>query len=104
MSNRKQLTYAYLVTLLGVVLATITTAYTTIRSLLFAQSRFRPDFNSGNFTATNQFGNFTGARPFGNVSPYGGLVNGLTILAVIIAIVGVLWLGIVLKKAQVAKT
>ena len=104
MNNRKQLTYAYLVTLLGVALATITTAYTTIRSLLFAHRRFHPNFNSGNFTATNQFGNFTGARPFGNVSPYGGFVNDLTIVAVIIAIVGVLWLGMCLKKAQVAKT
>ncbi len=99
LNNRKQLTYAYLVTLLGVLLATITTAYTTIRSMLFAQRRFRPNFNSGNFTATNQFGNFTGARPFGNVNPYGGVINGLTILAVIIAIIGVIWLGICLKKA-----
>ena len=104
MSNRKQITYAYFITLLGVVLATITTAYTTIRSLI-APRRFRPEFNSGNFTrtATNQFGNFTGTRQFGYVNTYGGLVNGLTILAVIIAIVGVLWLGISLKKAQVAK-
>jgi hypothetical protein len=104
LSNHKQLTYAYLVTLLGVALATITTAYTTVRSLLFAPARFRPNFTSGNFTATNQFGNFAGARPFGNVSPYGGFVNGLTILAVIIAIVGILWLGITLKKVQAAKT
>jgi hypothetical protein len=98
------LTYAYLVTLLGVLLATITTAYTTIRSLLLAHRRFQPNFNSGNFTATNQFGNFTGTRPFGNVSPYGGFINNLTILAVIIAIIGVLWLGMSLKKAQAAKT
>jgi len=103
LNNRKQLTYAYLVTLLGVLLVTITTAYTTIRSMLFAQRRFRPNFSSGNFTANNQFGNFTGARPFGNVNPYGGVINSLTILAVIIAIIGVIWLGICLKKAQAAK-
>jgi len=104
LNNRKQLTYAYLVTLLGVLLATITTAYTTIRSLLFAQRRFHPNFNSGNFTATNQFGNFTGTRPFGNMNPYGGLVNGVSIVAVIIAVIGVIWLGISLKQAQAAKT
>ena len=103
MSNRKQLTYAYVVTLLGVLLATITTAYTTVRSLLFAQRRFRPDFNSGNFTATNQFGNFTGTRPFGYVNPYGGFINGITIVALIIAIIGIVWLGISLKKTQVVK-
>jgi len=99
LSNRKQLTYAYLLTLLGVVLATITTAYTTIRALMFAHRRFHPNFNSGNFTATNQFGNFTGTRQFGNVNPYGGFINNLTILAVIIAIVGVIWLGICLNRA-----
>jgi len=72
--------------------------------LLFAQTRFhRPDFNSGNFTATNSFGNFTGSRPFGNVTPYGGFVNGLTVLAVIISIVGILWLGMLLKKTQIAR-
>ncbi|MGD0423600.1 MAG: hypothetical protein ABSA92_09105 [Candidatus Bathyarchaeia archaeon] len=103
MSNRKQLTYAYVVTLLGVLLATITTAYTTVRSLLFAHRRFRPNFNSGNFTATNQFGNFTGTRPFGYVNPYGGFINGITIVALIIAIIGIVWLGISLKKTQVVK-
>ena len=102
LSNRKHLTYAYVVTLLGVLVATITTAYTTVRSM-FAQRRFRPNFNSGNFTATNQFGNFTGPRQFGYVNPYAGVINGITIVALIIAIIGIVWLGISLKKAQAVK-
>jgi hypothetical protein len=91
----KQVRYAYLTTLLGVVLATITTAYTTIRTSMVSQ-RLRA-YPSGNFTGTRQFGNFTGTRPFANMNPYGGFVNNLTILAVIIAIIGVLWLGLLLR-------
>ena len=98
-SIERHIKYAYLITLLGVILATITTAYTTIRSFLLSQmSRSRPFVTSGNFTGTRQFGNFTGARQFGNMNPYGGFVNNFAILAVIIAIVGVLWLGLLLRK------
>ena len=98
-SIERHIKYAYLATLLGVVLATITTVYTTIRSFLLSQtSRSRPLVTSGNFTGTRQFGNFTGARQFANINPYGGFVNNFAILAVIIAIVGVLWLGLLLRK------
>jgi hypothetical protein len=82
----KQVKYAYLTTLVGVVLTTITTAYTAIRTLMVGQRlRAYPS------------GNFTGTRQFANVNPYGGLVNNLTILAVMIAIIGVLWLGLLLR-------
>ncbi len=82
------------------VLATITTAYTTISSFLFRQtSRPLPPGTSGNFTGNGQFGNYTGLPQFGNMNSYGGSVNNLTILAVIIAIVSVLWLGLSLRKA-----
>jgi hypothetical protein len=95
-SIEKQIKYAYLTTLLGVVLATITTAYTAIRPLMVSQ-RLRA-YPIGNFTGTRQFGNFTGTRQFANMNPYGGFVNNFTILAVIIAIIGVLWLGLLLRK------
>ena len=86
-SIEKNVKYAYLTTLVGVVLATITTAYTAMRSFMVSR-RFGSNF-PGNFTRTNQFG---------NMNPYGGFVNDLAILAVIIAILGVLWLGFSLRK------
>jgi hypothetical protein len=92
----KQVKYAYLITLVGVVLATITTAYTTIRSFMVPR-RFGSNL-PGNFTGTRAFGNFTRTNQFGNVNPYGGFVNNFAILAVIIAIIGVLWLGLSLRK------
>jgi len=81
--------------------------YTGIRSLMAPRGFRSHNFNGGNFTAS-QFGNFT-ARQFGNFTgnfngpprfaynPYGGIVNDLAIIAAIIAIVGVVWLGIVLN-------
>jgi hypothetical protein len=98
MANQRQTKYAYLVTLVGVVLVTITTAYTAIRSYMFSQAfRSRPSFNTGNFTRS-QFVNFTRGNQFGMVNPYGGLANGFMILAVVIAVIGVVWLGIALNK------
>lgn len=86
--------------MVGVVLATITTLYTAIRSYLFSQMfRSRPPFNPGNFTGS-QFGNFTRVRQFGIVNPYGGLAGDLMILAVVIALIGVVWLGISLRKPK----
>jgi len=67
----------------GVVLVAITTAFTTISSFLFGQAFRRP----------GQFGNFTGAPQLGNMNPF-------AILAVIIAVVGVLWLGLSLRKSS----
>jgi hypothetical protein len=94
----RRIRYAYLVTLVGVVLATVTTVYTAIRSFMVT-----PRFGSlppGNFNRTRAFGNFTATRPFVNVSPYNGFANGLAIVAVIIAIVGVVWLGLSLRKSH----
>jgi hypothetical protein len=90
--TEKQIKYAYSLTLIGVVIAAITTAYTAIRSFLFAQAiRSRP---------FNPPGNFTGPRQFGNINPYGGFINNLVIFAVVIAIIGVVWLGISLRKTK----
>ncbi len=90
-----------MVTLVGVALASVTTVYNAVRSYLVSQMlRSRP-FNPGNFTQT-QFGNFTRTRQFGIVNPYGGITGGLMILAVIIAIIGVVWLGLTLRKVKPA--
>jgi hypothetical protein len=97
----RQIRYAYFATLVGVVLATITTAFTTISSFLFRQASRRPtSVTLGNFTGPGQFGNFTGAPHLGNMNPSGGFVNNFAILAVIIAVVGVLWLGLSLRKSH----
>jgi hypothetical protein len=54
----------------------------------------------GNFTGTPQLGNLAGAPQLGNMNPYGGLVNSFAMLAVIIAVAGVLWLGFTLRKSH----
>ena len=93
--------YAYLVTLVGVVLAAISMIHTAVRSLLMAQEfRSHSFMNVGNYTAHfgNFTGNFTGPPRLGYVNPYGGFVNDVAIIAGVIAIVGILWLGIVLNS------
>ena len=108
MNDQSTVKYAYLVTLIGVVLAGISMIYTAVRSLILAQ-RFRShSFMNGNFTAgqygnftLRQFGNFTGSfngpPRFAYANPYGGFVSDLAVVAAIIAIVGILWLGIALN-------
>jgi hypothetical protein len=102
MSAQSNVRYAYIVTLVGVVLAGISMIYTAVRSLVLAQEfRSHSFMNAGNYTA-RQFGNFTrnftGTPRLGYVNPYGGFVNDLAIIAAIIAIVGILWLGIALNS------
>ena len=97
--NDKQTMYAYLVALVGVVLAAVTTAYNAVRSYMFSQMlRSRP-FNPGNFTG-NGGGTFTRVRQFGMVNPYGGIVGSVMLVAVVIAIIGVVWLGLCLRKSK----
>jgi len=92
--------YAYLVALVGVVLAAVTTAYNAVRSYMFSQMRRAAFVSAGNFTG--QFGNFTRPRQFVIVNPYGGIVGGVMIVAVVIAIIGVVWLGLCLRKSKPA--
>jgi len=90
--------YAYMVALVGVVLAAVTTAYNAVRSYMFSQMR-RASFNPGNFTGSGA-GNFTRFRQFGNPNPYGGIVGSVMLVAVVIAIIGVVWLGLCLRKSK----
>jgi hypothetical protein len=88
--------YAYFVALVGVVLAAVTTAYNAVRSYMFSQMR-RASFNPGNFTGSGA-GNFARFRQFGN--PYGGIVGSVMLVAVVIAIIGLVWLGLCLRKSK----
>ena len=68
-----------------------------LRSYMFSQMR-RASFTAGNFTG--QFGNFTRPGGFVIVNPYGGIIGGVMIVAVVIAIIGVIWLGLCLRKSK----
>ncbi len=97
----RQIKYAYLTTSVGVVLAVIATTCTTISSFPFGRTpQSQSPMTPRNFTGAGQFGNFTGAPQFGNMNPYGGFANGFALLAVIIAVVGVLWLGLSLRRSH----
>jgi len=111
LSDHSNVRYAYVVTLIGVVLAGVSMVYSAVRSLMFSRGfRSHGFMSGGNFTGS-QFGNFT-ARQFGNFTgtfngpprfaynPYGGLSNYVTIIAAIIAIVGIVWLGIALNSQK----
>jgi hypothetical protein len=85
----------------GVAIATTTTAYTAVRSFMVSQAFrvSRPFVNPGNFTGARQFGNFTGAPQFVNVNPLGGFINDVALVAAIIAVFGLAWLGLALMKS-----
>ncbi|MCX6659140.1 MAG: hypothetical protein NTX81_01980 [Candidatus Bathyarchaeota archaeon] len=91
-----QIKYAYLVSVIGVVLMAITVADGVIRVM------FPP---AGGFGGNRQFGNMTaiGNMNRSDMNPF-GLTNNLAILAIIIAIVGLMWLGLSLRKLQKGTT
>jgi len=85
---------AYLLTVVGVVLMTITTIYSSVRALMF-RAMFRPGGFNG--TGGGPGAGFSGARQFGGGFGF-GLTNYVTIFGLIITIVGVVWLGLALRK------
>jgi hypothetical protein len=88
-----QTKYAYLVTVVGVALMAVTTIYGYVRAMMF-----RPAFRGG-FNSTRQFMNPNGAGAgFGF-----GFSGYLGILAVIIALVGVVWLGLAMMRTLSGK-
>jgi hypothetical protein len=97
---KRQMKYSYLVTAVGVVLMAVSAVYGIVRSFLVRQM-FRPDNNiNGNFNGTftrNFNSTFVGNRQFAGGNPF-GLTNALTIIALVIAIVGIVWLGLALRK------
>jgi TctA family transporter len=86
--NIGQMRNAYLVSVIGVGLMAVMTAYNVIRALMT-----RPMFQASTGAAQ-----FAGRRQFG-MNPF-GLSNGLTIIALIVAIVGLVWLGLAFRKSH----
>ncbi len=78
--------YPYLVSAVGVALVAITAVYGAVRAMMIRET-FRRGSN--------------GPRQFGNSF---GLTNSLTLLAIIIAIAGLVWLGFVLRNSQKTAT
>ena len=91
----------YLVTVVGVVLIAIAEIYGVVRAMMF-RAMFRPEGFNG-----------TGPPPGGGYGGYGGYggprfgggfgaTNWLTILGLIILIIGIVWLGMALRKTSKA--
>ena len=77
---------AYLVSVVGVGLMAIMTGYNDVRAVMIRQM----------FQASTGAAGFVGRRQFG-MTPF-GLTNQVTIIALIVAIVGLAWLGLAIKK------
>jgi hypothetical protein len=97
MNNSHGIRFAYLLSVIGVGLAAITTVYDTTRSM------FRPAAGPSGY---QQFGNATignmtapGNMNQGGMNPLGP-INSLTLVAIVIAIVGLAWLGVILLKSK----
>ena len=80
--------YPYLVTALGVGLMAVSELYSFIRGMMF-RATFHPGAGYGS--------GFSGGRQFGGGFGF-GLPSILTTIALIVAIVGVIWLGLALRK------
>jgi hypothetical protein len=79
---------AYLVSVVGVGLIAIMTAYNAVRAVMIRQM----------FQASTGAAGFAGRRQFG-MNPF-GLTNQVTIVALVVAIVGLVWLGLAIKKSH----
>jgi len=99
MNSLSQLKYPYLVTVIGVALMAATAVFDVVRAMMFRPA-FRNGFGGTGFNGTRQFVN-------PNINPVGfgfGAANVLVIVAVVVALIGVVWLGIVLRKPSQAKS
>jgi len=92
LSNMSQTKYPYIVTAIGVGLMAIGEVYSFVRAMMF-RAMFRPGGGSPGFVGGRQFGGGFGF----------GLPGILTMLALIIAIVGVVWLGLSLRNTTGTK-
>ena len=99
MSGWSQAKNPYLVTLVGIVLMVVGEAYSLVRAMMF-RAMFRP----GGFNGTGGPGpgqGFSGGGPrFGGGFGMGfGLPNYVVIIGLVIALVGVVWLGLELRRS-----
>lgn len=88
MNNIGQVKNAYLVSVIGVGLMVIMTAYNAVRAVMIRQM----------FQTSTVAAGFAGRRQFG-MNPF-GFSNGLTIVALVVAVVGLVWLGLAIKKSH----
>ena len=88
MNNIGQMKNAYLVSVVGVGLIAIMTAYNAVRAVMIRQM----------FQASTGAAGFAGRRQFG-MNPF-GLTNQVTIVALVVAIEGLVWLGLAIKKSH----
>ena len=86
MNNLGQMKNAYLVSVIGVGLMAITTVYGAIRTVMVRQM----------FQASTGAAGFAGRRQFG-MNPF---TNTLTIIALVVAIAGLVWLGLAIRKSH----
>lgn len=87
MSNMSQTKFPYLVTALGIGLMAVFEAYSYIRAMMV-----RTMFQAGGSYGSG----FAGGRHFSG--GFGG-TSILTTIAIVVAIVGVVWLGLALRKS-----
>jgi hypothetical protein len=88
LNNVGQMKNAYLVSVIGVGLMAIMTLYNAVRAVMIRQM-FQASSGAAGFASRRQFG----MNPF-------GLTNGLTIIALVVAIAGLVWLGLTIKKSH----
>ena len=79
---------AYLVSVVGVGLMAVMTAYNAVRAVMIRQM----------FQASTGAVGFAGRRQFGMNSF--GITNQVTVIALVIAIVGIVWLGLAIRKSH----
>ena len=93
MTTMPQSKYPYLVTALGVGLMAVSELYGLVRGMML-RAMFHPGGGYGS--------GFSGGRQFGGGFGF-GLPSILTTIALIVAIVGVIWLGLTLRKPKPTK-
>jgi protein-S-isoprenylcysteine O-methyltransferase Ste14 len=99
----RNMRYPYLTTVIGVALAAISAIFSIARGQLPSAGgpgeRYIGNMTAGNMTAVPNM-NPSAFNPGGmNASPF-GLMNNLLLVAVVIAIVGLAWLGLAMTRSQ----
>ena len=90
----------YLITLVGVILIAIAEIYGVVRAMMF-RAMFRPGGFNGTGTPPGGYGGY-GAYAGPRFGGGFGATNWLTILGLIILIIGIVWLGMALRKTSKA--
>jgi len=88
MSNTSQAKFPYLVTALGVGLMALSEIYSYVRTMMLRAMIQAGGYGSG----------FSSGRHFGGGFGFGA-PSILTTIAVVVAVVGIVWVGLALKKS-----